>query len=75
MFDSVQEDSTKCAPQYRLNSSAAMATYWVPDLPNINILHSHIMQLKNTIILFSQGKCKILKLVVIKDYESAFDAV
>ena len=55
MFDSVLGDSTKCAPQYRLNSSAAMATYWVPDLPDINILHSHIIQLKNT-ILFSQGK-------------------
>ena len=32
-----KEDSTtcKCAPQYELKSFATMATYWVPDLPNI----------------------------------------
>ena len=35
MFDSLQYDSTKCAPQYELNSFVTMATYWVPDLPNI----------------------------------------
>ena len=33
MFDSLHYDSTKCAPQYELNSSVTMATYWVPDLP------------------------------------------
>ena len=35
MFDSLQEDSTKCAPLFELNNFIAMATYWVPDLPNI----------------------------------------
>ena len=35
MFDSTRYDSTKCAPQYELKSFATMATYWVPDLPNI----------------------------------------
>ena len=35
MFDSLQYDSNKCAPQYKLNSFVTMATYCVPDLPNI----------------------------------------
>ena len=35
MFDSLQEDSTKCAPLFELNNFIAMATYWVPDLPKI----------------------------------------
>ena len=33
MFDSLQYDSTKCAPQFKLNSFDTMATYWVPGLP------------------------------------------
>ena len=35
MFDSLQEGSTKGATQYELKSFVTMATYWVPDLPNI----------------------------------------
>ena len=35
MFDSLQYDSTKCALQYECNSLITIATYWVPDLPNI----------------------------------------
>ena len=35
MFDSWQQDSTKCAPQYRVDSFVTMATYWVSDFPNI----------------------------------------
>ena len=35
MFDSLQYDSTKCAPQYEVISFVTMATYWVLDLPNI----------------------------------------
>jgi len=35
MFDSLQQDSTKYAPQYELNSLVTLATYWVPDLPYI----------------------------------------
>ena len=31
MFDSLQYDSTRCAPQYELDRSVTMATYWVPD--------------------------------------------
>ena len=38
MFDSLQYDSTKCAPQYLLSSFVTMATYWVPDLPNIKAI-------------------------------------
>ena len=35
MFDSLQQDSTKSAPQYELNIFVTKATYWVPGLPNI----------------------------------------
>ena len=35
LFDSLQYDATKSAPQYEPNSFVTMATYWVPDLPNI----------------------------------------
>ena len=35
MFDSLLQNSTKRAPQYELNNFVTMATYWVPDLPNI----------------------------------------
>ena len=42
MYDSLQEDSTKCAPQYELNNFVTMATYWVPDLPNIKGISGHL---------------------------------
>ena len=35
MFNSFQCDSTKCVPQFELNSFVTMATCWVPDLPNV----------------------------------------
>ena len=35
VFDSLHQDRTKGAPQYVRKSFVAMATYWVPDLPNI----------------------------------------
>ena len=31
MLDSLQYDSTKCTP----HTFVTMATYWVPDLPNV----------------------------------------
>ena len=53
MFDSLQQDSTKCAPQYELNISVTMATYWVPDLPHIksfsgNLWHSILITANST---------------------------
>ena len=42
MPDSLQQDSTKCAPHYKLNSSVTMTTYWVPDLPNIKDISGHL---------------------------------
>ena len=42
MFDFLQQDSTKCAPKFELNSFVTMATYWVPDLPNINGISGHL---------------------------------
>ena len=35
MIDSWQQDSTKCALQYEIINYFTMATYWVPDLPNV----------------------------------------
>ena len=52
MFDSLQYDSTKCAPQYELNSLVTMATYWVPDLPNIKGISGHLWR---SILIFANG--------------------
>jgi len=52
MFDSLQEDSTKCAPQYQLDSFVTMATYWVQDLPNINGFSGHLW---HSILIFANG--------------------
>ena len=41
MFHSLQKDSTKCALQFGLNNFTRMATYWVPDLPNIKGISGH----------------------------------
>ena len=35
MFDSLQEDSNRGAPQYERDISVTIVTYWVPDLPDI----------------------------------------
>ena len=42
MFDSLQYDSTKCAPQYESNRLVTMATYWVSDLPKIKGISGHL---------------------------------
>ena len=42
MFDSLQKDSTKRAPQYELKSCVTMATYRVPDLPDIKAISGHL---------------------------------
>ena len=52
MFDSLQYDSTKCAPQFELNSCVTMATYWVPDLPNIKGIFGHLW---HSIFIFANG--------------------
>ena len=52
MFDSLQRDSTKCAPQFELNSFVTMATYWVPDLPNIKGISGHLW---HPIFIFANG--------------------
>ena len=54
MFDFLQQGSTKDATQYELKSFVTMATYWVPDLPNINGIFGH---LQCTIIIFANGIC------------------
>ena len=35
MIDSRQQDFTRCALQYEIINFVTMATYWVPDLPNV----------------------------------------
>jgi len=52
MVDSLQKDSTKCAPQYELSSLVTMATHWVPDLPNIRGISGHLWR---SILLFANG--------------------
>jgi len=52
MFDSLQQDSTKYAPQYDLNNLVTMATYWVPDLPNIKGIYGHLW---HSILMFANG--------------------
>ena len=54
MFDSLQKDSTKCAPQFQLNSFVTMATYslLVPDLPNIKGISGHLW---HSIFIFANG--------------------
>ena len=52
MFDSLQQDSTKTAPQYEPNSFVTMATYWVPGLANIKGISG---QLWHSILTFANG--------------------
>ena len=42
LFDSLQLDSTKCILQCELSSFVTRAMYWVPDLPIIKNLSSHV---------------------------------
>ena len=51
MLDSsLQYDSSKCAPQYEHNGFFTMATYWVPDLPDIKGFASY---LSRSILIFA----------------------
>ena len=50
MFDSLQLNSTKCAPQEKPNNFIIMATLWVPDLPNIKGFSGHLW---NPILIFA----------------------
>ena len=52
MFDSLQQDSTKCAPQLSPNSFVTMVTYWVPDLPNIKGISGYLWR---SILIFVNG--------------------
>ena len=52
MFHSLQYDSTKCAPQYGINSFVMVATNWVPDLPIIKGFSGCIW---HSILIFANG--------------------
>ena len=52
MFDSVQKDSTKDAPQYELKGFVTIGTYWVPGLPKIKGISGH---LQHSIFTFATG--------------------
>ena len=45
-------NSTNCAPQFERNSFVTMATYWVPDLPNIKGNFGHLWR---SIFIFANG--------------------
>ena len=51
-WSNFQEDSTKCAPQNELNKFITMATYLVPDLPNIKGFSGHLWY---SILIFANG--------------------
>jgi len=42
LFDSLQYDSTRVAPQYECNIFVTMATYLVPDLSDIKGFSDHL---------------------------------
>ena len=46
------KDSTKCALQFEFNDFIPMATYWVPDLPNIKGISDHPLR---SIFIFANG--------------------
>ena len=50
--DSVQEDSSRSAPQYEHTIFVTMATYWVPDLPDIKGFAGHLWR---SILIFANG--------------------
>ena len=50
MFDFLQQDSTKIAPQYERNSLVTMATYWVTGLPSIKGISGHLW---HSILIFA----------------------
>jgi len=52
MFDSLQKDSSKFAPQFEHNSFVTMARYWVPDLLNIKGISGHLW---HSIFVFANG--------------------
>ena len=54
MFDSLQNDYTtgRCALQYKLISIVTMATWWVPDLPDIKGFAGHHW---HSILIFANG--------------------
>ena len=51
-FISEKFDSTKYAPQYDLNSSVTMATYWVPELLHITSFSCHFWR---SILIFAHS--------------------
>ena len=51
MLDSRQKDS-RCAPQYEHISFVTMATYWVPDLPDVKGFAGHLWR---SIVIFDNG--------------------
>ena len=52
MLDSLQKDSRRCAPKYEHNSFVTMATYWVPDLPDVKVSAGHLWC---SIVIFANG--------------------
>jgi len=52
MFDFLQYGSTRGALEYELTAFVTMATYWVPDLRDIEGFSDHF---KHSILLIADG--------------------
>ena len=52
MFDFLQYGSNKGAAQYEPKTFITMATYWVPDLPNVESISGHH---QHSIFIFAYG--------------------
>ena len=52
IFEFLRKGSTKYAPQYELNNSVTIATYWVPDLPHIKSSSSHLWR---SVLIFANS--------------------
>ena len=50
MLDSLQQDSTRCAPEYEHTSFVTKATKWVPELSDIKGFASHLWR---SILIFA----------------------
>ena len=46
------QDSTRCVPQHERNNFVTLATYWVPDLFDIQVFPGH---LERSILTFGSG--------------------
>ena len=74
MIESWQQDFTRCSHQYEIINYVTMATYWVPDLPNVRgfpgfFWHSHLIFFSDVLLARSCKHINVFKV----DYLSLFN--